>query len=94
MSVIRMINMVATQSERLALRRIDLVTGPMFINLNGEYVQEPKPDYEVSTNSIHHDEEDEGLFDQAIRILPTELTATSDQPPGRPTDRPTDRDPL
>lgn len=69
MSIIRMINMEATQSERLALRRIDLVTGPMLINPDGEYVQEPKPGYEVSVNGIRHDEEDEGLLEQAIRIL-------------------------
>lgn len=62
MSTIRMINMEATQSERLALRCIYLATGPMLINPDGEYVQEPKPDYEVSINGISHDE-------QAIRIL-------------------------
>lgn len=62
MSIIRMINMEATQSERLALRCIDLVTGPMLVNPDGEYVQELKPDYEVSINGIRHDE-------QAIRIL-------------------------
>ena len=55
MSIIRMINMEATQSERLALRCIDLVTGPMLINPDGEYVQELKPDYEVSINGIRHD---------------------------------------
>ena len=69
MSIIRMINMEATQSERLALRCIDLVTGPMLINPDGEYVQELKPDYEVSVNGIRHDEEDEGLLERAIRIL-------------------------
>lgn len=69
MSIIRMINRGATQSERLALRCIDLVTGPMLINADGEYVQELKPDYEVSINGIRHDEEDEGLLEQAIRIL-------------------------
>lgn len=69
MSIIRMINMEATQSERLALRCIDLVTGPMLINPDGEYVQELKPDYEVSINGIRHDEEDEGLLEQAIQIL-------------------------
>lgn len=69
MSIIRMINMEATQSERLALRCIDLVTGPMLINPDGEYVQELKPDYGVSINGIRHDEEDEGLLEQAIQIL-------------------------
>lgn len=69
MSIIRMINMEATQSERLALRRVDLVTGPMLVNPDGEYVQELKPDYEVSINGIRRDEEDEGLLEQAIRIL-------------------------
>lgn len=69
MSIIRRINMEATQSERLAPRCIDLVTGPMLINPDGEYVQELKPDYEVSINGIRHDEEDEGLLEQAIRIL-------------------------
>lgn len=69
MSIIRMLNMEATQSERLALRCIDLVTGPMLINPDGEYVQELKPDYEVSINGIRHDEEDEGLLEQAVRIL-------------------------
>lgn len=47
MSIIRMINIGATQSERLALRCIDLVTGPMLI----------KPDHEVSINGIRHDEQ-------------------------------------
>lgn len=71
MSIIRMINMEATQSERLALRCIDLVTGPMLVNpLDGEYVQEFKPDYGVSVNGVRHDEEDEGLLEQAIQILP------------------------
>ena len=69
MSIIRMINMEATQSERLALRCIDLVTGQMLINPDGEYVQELKPDYEVSINGVRHDEGDEGLLEQAIRIL-------------------------
>lgn len=69
MSIIRMINMEATQSERLALRCIDLVTGPMLINPGGEYVQELKPDYEVSINGIRHDEEDGGLLEQATQIL-------------------------
>lgn len=69
MSIVRMISMEATQSERLALRCIDLVTGPMLINPDGEYVQELKPDYEVSINGIRHGEEDEGLLEQAIRIL-------------------------
>ena len=36
MSIIQMINMEATQSERLTLRCIDLVTSPMLINPDGD----------------------------------------------------------
>ena len=69
MSIIRMINMEATQSERLALRCIDLVTGPMLINADGEYVQELTPDHEVSINGVFSDEGEEGLLEEAVEIL-------------------------
>lgn len=69
MSIIRMINTEATQSERLALRCIDLVTGPILINHRGEYVQEMRETHEISINGIISDDEEEGLLEEAVEIL-------------------------